>query len=55
MNARHFGLRTPAEDAYSFRKSRTLIARFLMRIGCAYAELALWVAPWFVEEDRSER
>jgi hypothetical protein len=51
MNARHFGLSTPAENTYLFRKARTSIAAALMRFSCAYADLALWVAPWLAEEE----
>jgi hypothetical protein len=55
MNARNFGSSSPASKVYWFRKTRTFIARILIRFSHAYADLALWIAPWVVEEDGAGR
>ena len=54
MNARNFGLGSYASRRCSFRRTRTLVAKILMRFSDAYADLALWIAPWLGEdgEDR---
>jgi hypothetical protein len=54
MNTRNFGLSSSASKAYSFPKTRTSIAKVLMRFSDTYADLALWIAPW-LEEDRAGR
>ena len=46
MNTRTSGLSSPALTVYSFRKTRTFGAKILVRFSTAYADLALWIAPW---------
>jgi len=55
MNTRDFGLRSPALKVYSFKKTRTFIAKILIRFSLAYADLALWIAPWLAKEDGAGR
>jgi len=40
---------------YSFKKTRTFIAKILIRFSLAYADLALWIAPWLAKEDGAGR
>jgi len=54
MNTWNFGLSSSASKAYWFRKTRTCIAKVLMRFSDAYADLALRIAPW-LEEDGAGR
>jgi hypothetical protein len=55
MNTRNFGLSSPAPNVHSCKKIRTFIARILLRFSRAYADLALWIAPWLGEEDGAGR
>jgi hypothetical protein len=54
MNARNFGLSLSGQTSNSFRKTRTFIAKILMRFSCAYADLALWVAQWIKKEGSNQ-
>lgn len=54
MIARNFGLSSSASKAYSLRRTRTFIAKILMRFSDAYADLALWIAPWLEEDETGE-
>ena len=54
MNTRQFGLSSPAPDTYSFRKTRTFVAKILMAFSNAYADLAVWVAPWAVDRKKAD-
>jgi len=49
------GSSSPASKVYSFRKTRTFIVKILIRFSNAYADLALWIAPWVIEEDGASR
>src|SRR6266550_1546982 len=51
MNTRNFESSSPASQVYSFRRTRTFIAKILIRLSYAYADLARWIAPWLMEED----
>jgi hypothetical protein len=54
MNTRNFGPSSPALTVYSFRKTRTFGAKILVGFSTAYADLALWIAPW-IEGDEPNR
>lgn len=54
MNARNSGPGPPASRTHACRKTRTFIAKILMRFSNAYADLAFWVAPW-LDEDGADR
>jgi hypothetical protein len=55
MNTRNFGLSSSVSSAHPCKKIRTFIARILLRFSQAYADLALWIAPWLGEEDGADR
>ena len=55
MHTRNFGSSSPASKVYSFRNTRTFIVKILIRFSNAYADLALWIAPWVIEEDGASR
>jgi hypothetical protein len=50
MNARNFGLSSYASKRCSFRRTRTFVAKVLMRFSDAYADLARWIAPWLDDD-----
>jgi hypothetical protein len=54
MNARNSGPGPPASRTHACRKTRTFIAKILMRFSNAYADLAFWVAPW-LDDDGADR
>jgi len=37
------------------QEDRTFIVKILIRFSNAYADLALWIAPWVIEEDGASR
>ena len=54
MNTRNFGLSSYASKRCTSRRARTFIAKVLLRFSDAYADLALWIAPW-LDEGGEER
>ena len=46
MNSRNYGFGSPDLKAFWFFRTRSFIAKILVRFGMAYAELAEWIAPW---------
>jgi hypothetical protein len=54
MNTPHFGLSSRAPDTYSFRKTRTFVAKILMAFSDAYANIAVWIAPWAVDRNGAD-
>jgi hypothetical protein len=54
MNARNSGPGSSASRTHACRKTRTFIAKILLRFSDAYADLAFWVAPW-LDEDGADR
>jgi hypothetical protein len=54
IDTRQLQLSSHAADTYSFRKTRTFVAKILMAFSDAYANIAAWIAPWAVDKNGAD-